>query len=390
MRSVLFIPLALLAVFTLGIPSVPTSMVDGKEKAFTTRVDEFWGWFKDNEERIHSEMFSEAGRANNDAIDKQLSKVFGSIGWVFGPGESEGDHSLTVSAEGDPHQRLLAHIWKERGPEFDGWDFYASRQPGLSLGSQIDIDGLVFGFNETMVDVKWNEEWELADVVIHHPSMLKADESVATQVAFILIDEAIGENRTELWVGKVEQSGKPAPKTAVTLFELEGHLLALAKKHDLPLDWSFEQFDNYQITPENLSEDCPRRDVMAGSTCHFPIVADFYDHSGKLPNPIANTGAYFAYIEIPGAGLGEDFRRYELEDLIVGSSDELRVLGGATGTETHYIDILILNRQAAEMAIQKAFAKQDTIQTARLLPFALKGPAPLTLSIAPKDTSGEK
>ncbi len=390
MRSVLFIPLALLAVFTLGFPSAPTPMADGKEEAFTTRVDEFWSWFKDNEKRIHGEMFSEAAHANNDAIDKQLSKVFGSIGWVFGPGESEWDHSLTVSAEGDSHRRLLAHIWKERGPGFDGWDFHASRQPGLDFGSEINIAGLVFDFNETKIDVKWNKEYQLADVVIHHPRMSKADESVATQVAFILLDEAIGENRTELWVGHVEKSGKPAPKTAVTLFELEAQLLALAKKHDLPLDWSFDQFSNYQISPATIPEDCPRRDVIAGSTSHFPIVADFYDHSGKLPNPIANTGAYFAYVEIPGAGLGKDFRRYEVENLIIGSSDGLRVLGGATGTETHYIDILILNREVAELAIQKAFAKQDKIQTARLLPFTLNGPAALPLSIAPKGTPEEK
>ncbi len=69
-----------------------------------------------------------------------------------------------------------------------------------------NIAGLEFDFTKARFALTMNTELQVANGVVHNPSFATAENDVSRPVTFILLDEALGEDRTELWTGTVDRS----------------------------------------------------------------------------------------------------------------------------------------------------------------------------------------
>ncbi len=143
---------------------------------------------------------------------------------------AEGDpstHVLVITAGGDPARRALARRVVLAGPDADEtWSYVDTRPPAP------DPDSIVLQLpggppiDAPRVSVAARLEGTRFDVEVHHPAFADIPADQASMLTVLLLDAALGEVDTELWVGEVH----PA-----TVAPLDGFgLLALrAVVHDL-------------------------------------------------------------------------------------------------------------------------------------------------------------
>ncbi len=177
------------------------------------RIDAFWTWWREASPRLAAAL--DAGKAVSitaevgahvDAIDPRLA-------WETGPGLHGARHHFSLSSEGDIELRVLTERWVARAPRPDGaWEYYPARQAypraywALELhdpaGTKIDFSAVKVGF-ETNVDR------ELINVRFHHPALAKLDGNERARAAFLTLDNVLGEDGVERWVGAITASVDP-------------------------------------------------------------------------------------------------------------------------------------------------------------------------------------
>jgi hypothetical protein len=200
------------------------------------RIAAFWSWWSGGGAEAASRAI-EAGDTDAllrlttdrvDALDPRLA-------WEYGAGP-DGSTSLAVTAGGDPEVRALARRWLLAAPRTDGWTFHDLRQPAP------DGTVLTFGadrFADVDVVVATVRRGPVIDVEVHHPGFAAIPAEAAAQIAFLMLDNAVGEEAVELWVGRVEPV-TVVPKDGVPLAHLPGVIDALRREHTDPdggLSW---------------------------------------------------------------------------------------------------------------------------------------------------------
>lgn len=149
------------------------------------------------------------------------------IAWELGPGRSS-RHNLTVTAEGNLVLRRLTEQWLRSAPPADPtWEFYASRQASAPMG--LDIGGKRFNPDEFRIASTYDESRERFDVVLFHPQFAKSDDRLVRNVLFLTMDECLGEDDVERWIGSLEPA-RSAPRGAVSLVEFVSRLAEMRGK----------------------------------------------------------------------------------------------------------------------------------------------------------------
>ena len=108
-----------------------------------------------------------------------------------------------VTPEGDPAVRHQARMWLAQAPARDAvWQYFAARQPG-PLGSLV-LDGLTVDLSEFRAIVSWDEARARVDVRLWHPSLQRAADDVRMRAAFLFLDNLLGEDDVERWIGSID------------------------------------------------------------------------------------------------------------------------------------------------------------------------------------------
>lgn len=84
---------------------------------------DFWNWFAENSNHLHSDTYD---KALLDKLDEIIT-LWG-LTWEIGPGLTK-ENSLTISPNGDKDLLEQASKIISIAPEFEHWEFYASKQP---------------------------------------------------------------------------------------------------------------------------------------------------------------------------------------------------------------------------------------------------------------------
>lgn len=198
-------------------------------------IDAFWAWWPTIKDKLDASISSREGF--DDEIIEQMNAHVAAIGsdldWELGKG-LESEHHLCLSAKGDPVGRLLTERWLARGPGRDAtWEYHAARQaapPGMSLeiaGHAIELEDFVFTIEE-------DESREVLDIVGYHPSYPNIeDEDLRARMMFIALDQALGEDGVERWIGSVGVSQEEV-EDGVSLQELRDAVAELVESatHD--------------------------------------------------------------------------------------------------------------------------------------------------------------
>lgn len=316
------------------------------ERTFKERVESFWTWYAGVAERFYQTI--EAGRCADlkDEIIAGIDTHLTHFSWVFGPGEGGQGHSLTLTAEGDPHRQFLTQYWVACAPQLAGWTFYPARQPGTLTRIVLERGGVRFDPLEFWLTPNPDEQEEKFDIDVWHPLFETMPEKDRWIVLFLFLDESLGEYGTQRWIGEIKL-GKDRLAQSFPLGELHDYIeRETAARHwkFLPPGETTTGFSTRETDP-----DTPRGDIFVGSSMHFRLVREFIQAKGNLPDPLAGTGADFIYVSFPASHLprGEEVAlRGTIEDALderLRTARSGRLIGGAMGRQNAYIDLLVFD-----------------------------------------------
>ncbi|MGJ8641330.1 MAG: hypothetical protein ACSHYA_18210 [Opitutaceae bacterium] len=332
-------------------------------KTYKNRVHEFWQWYAAHATRIYDAI--ETGHFDDvhQDIDEAVKKL-GIKAWVFGPGPTDkGGHSFTLSGEGNIHEQFLTEYWLKHAPELDGWTFYASRQPSEINASQgIKMMGHRFSFGEVWVTPELDEERQEVDLTVWHPHFDKIKEQDRYTVLFLLLDEVLGEYGTTNWIGKINPTEDKLAH-AIPISELRDFVSDLEIQKQWKKYPPTECYIGYKIPPQETH--FPRSDVFTGTSLNFTLIQEYMRSKGSMDTPLDRTGADFIYISFSSRYLPKgqevDFRSH-IEDTIdakLSQDASGQTLGGATGHERTYIDIIIYDGERSMAIIDEALKEAD-------------------------------
>ncbi|WP_404385706.1 hypothetical protein LL946_05820 [Knoellia locipacati] len=193
-------------------------------------IEAFWQWWTGEGARLTADAIA-AGDPSHlvEPISSRVKAVDDRLAWELGPGRVA-QHVLVVSPEGDPDVRAVARRWLRAAPEpatDETWEYADARQRGTCDGS-LAIGPHSIRFSEVVVGAR--REGSHLDVSIHHPSFRDLPEQARQQVTMLALDEAIGENDVETWLGGITPAVE-APLDGFPLAQLAPLVDGLAAEH---------------------------------------------------------------------------------------------------------------------------------------------------------------
>lgn len=189
-------------------------------------IEAFWRWWPSVAGAL-DEAFAqkrELSPALISALSAHVAAIDDRLDWEFGPGE-RGRHHLCLSSKGDPELRVIAERWRHRAPASDGvWEFYAARRANAKGGLVLDIAGHKLALDEMQVHAAFDAVRERFDLAVDHRAFASIeDEDLRMRIAFIALDNTLGEDDVERWVGAIDLGIAPG-LDAVALPQLLSHM----------------------------------------------------------------------------------------------------------------------------------------------------------------------
>lgn len=150
------------------------------------------------EEEIAAGEYGEGTETLTDlveAIDPQLE-------WELMAG-IDAEHALAISSAAEPRLRPIAQNWVDAAPAPDEtWEYHPAR---IAVGPEpIELNGIDLDPLQADMVVIVDPESEMLDLQIGHPDFASLDETLRFQAAFRFIDDLIGEDDAEAWIGSVD------------------------------------------------------------------------------------------------------------------------------------------------------------------------------------------
>ena len=145
-------------------------------------------------------------------MTRHVKAIHPSLAWELAPG-GRAEHALVVTAAGVPEVRRAAERWYRRAPAVgEVWEYHPARQSSpSSLGAVLEIDGHKLSLEELMFDLHVDNDRDLIDTVVFHPSFAKMSPEARGQVGFLTLDWALGEDGVTRWIGGFDTSdARPA------------------------------------------------------------------------------------------------------------------------------------------------------------------------------------
>jgi hypothetical protein len=168
----------------------------------------FWAWWAVEGRAVATG--STTGMIPTDraaaAISGAVHAVHPDLEWETSAG-STSRHRLTVTAAGTPELRAVARRWLVSAPPADAeWAYADLRLPveGEIADQSLDVDGRRYRFGEVSVAARVNGL--AVDVCVHHPHFADLDDGERNRLAFLLLDQVLGEEAVETWVGEITSS----------------------------------------------------------------------------------------------------------------------------------------------------------------------------------------
>ena len=318
-----------------------------QEFTFKARVARFWEWYAGEAARIYRTIEDKKSAELAPEMSAKVDELIPGFAWVFGPGAEQKGHSLTLSGEGNRHRQLLAAYWQAQAPKLAGWTFYSARQASshpdalvLEIGGQ-GFDGKAFWLTPSV-----NAERECIELTVWHPLFPQLDDRTRGMVLFLFLDEALGEIGTQNWIGGIEMNDTKLAG-AIPLGELRAFTERVQAEHSWKKGGPGELWTLYRLKEDR--PDRARGDVFVGTTSIMALINDFSNAEGQMKDPLAGTGADYVYVALDVSILPkgkEADGRGRIEDALIAALEPAasgRLLGGAMGRRSAYIDLLLFD-----------------------------------------------
>lgn len=171
---------------------------------------DFWTWWTNGRDRVARAITSGGfDQALVNEIARAVRTVHDSMAWELALGRAA-EHAFCLSPEGRPDLRQAALRWLAAAPAPDAtWEYHASKQAAPSL-RRLDVAGRTFELNEMRAISSWDPSRRRVDVKLWHPGFEGAPDPVRLQVGFVFLDNLLGEDDVERWIGRIDLLTLPA------------------------------------------------------------------------------------------------------------------------------------------------------------------------------------
>ncbi len=172
------------------------------EEGLEPRLERFWAWWAGAKDAIARDIPARQVARRTNEISSAVAAIDKRLAWELSPGKTS-QHMLIVTPEGSAEVRPIALAWLQSAPEADAvWEYRASRQPGEPR--TIVVGGATVELSQMRTRSTWDASRELLSVQLWHPAFERMPEKIRGQVAFLFLDNVLGEDDVERWIGAIE------------------------------------------------------------------------------------------------------------------------------------------------------------------------------------------
>jgi hypothetical protein len=165
---------------------------------------DFWSWWVTERDRLATAIDGgTGGRDLAGEITAAVQTIHPEMAWGLAPGRTA-RHAFFVTPEGRADLRRLALRWLETAPPPDAtWEFHASRQAVPTL-KRLEIAGASVDLGAMQAATAWDTARQRLDVRLWRPAFSGLQQQARLQVAFLFLDNVLGEDEVERWIGRIE------------------------------------------------------------------------------------------------------------------------------------------------------------------------------------------
>lgn len=354
----------------------------GHLKPFRTRTNEAWAAFVASEARLRDLMdrakLEDTGRELIAECSQILSVAFDAPAFELGFDGKK--YNLILTPEGNRVRLFQLVYFAGHAPKhiLEHWNIIVGRT--RSDNYMMRMHGLEIAAADFRVRVEPHNNKDLVLSLYCEKilPLLKANENNAYSLAYILLDQVLGEIVSMRYVDNIRLL--PAPmEESFPLTDLPSYI---ETKVD-PDGWSdsndpaaaCERYIGYQNTP-SAEETWPlRADVFAGITCCLPPINAYFNGDDYYMNLLHRNGAVPGFLYWPLEGIEKDdilSLRDQIEAAVLekAGTDAVTFTGGATGQTYGYLDFIAWDfpavMSAAKEALDAAPLRQAFFHTFRM------------------------
>jgi hypothetical protein len=187
---------------------------------------DYWLWWRSARDRIARAIEDGTVEGLVSEISARVDAIHPGLAWELAPG-ARSSHAFVVSAEGNMQLRALGEAWLQAAPGPDAtWEYYAARQPA-SIEIELNVSGQTFKLDDATAIYTLDEDRQRLDVELFHPGFTGRDEHQRAIVGFLLMDQLLGEDGVERWLGEISWQAQQ-PLGAKPIVELRRAVEQLA------------------------------------------------------------------------------------------------------------------------------------------------------------------
>ena len=169
----------------------------------------FWEAWPAVRGRVEQELTDRSYGEGTEELTDLTKAIDLALEWDLVPGHGAA-YALCLSSAADPGLRSLTERWQRAGPAADmTWEYHPARiavEPATVIVDEIGIHP-----RDVTVVIKPDPSTEELDLTVGHPDFGRMDETLQLQVVFRLLDDLLGEDGVEFWVGSIDVVPHPLP-----------------------------------------------------------------------------------------------------------------------------------------------------------------------------------
>ncbi len=165
---------------------------------------DFWTWWSGARDRL-AQAISVGGIDEGlvGEISRAVLTIHPEMAWELAPGKTA-QHAFCISPEGRAELRQIALRWLETAPPPDAtWEYHASKQAS-PRPMRLDIAGAQFDLDQMRAIGSWDASTRRLHVRLWHPQFERVSPEVRQQVGFLFLDNLLGEDDVERWIGQID------------------------------------------------------------------------------------------------------------------------------------------------------------------------------------------